>query len=147
VTQLLGRQRRAIPKHREQGKPPSPVRYGWIVASLRSSSEWKASYRCLPYTGRNSGAPIPPCVAKTSTPTTSHLQMASAARQDLQGHIESIMPMVEEGICGEERGTWLLEEEGASLLWLLLMLLRERCVPRSSSHLPSSIIMWREKCP
>ena len=47
--------------------------------------------------------------------------MASAARQDLQGHIESIMSMVEEGICEEERGTWLLEEEGASLLWLLLM--------------------------
>ena len=70
-----------------------------------------------------------------------HLQIASAARQDLQGHIESITLRVELVMCEEMRATWVLEEEGASLLWrLLLMLLRERC----AYALLSSIIVARE---
>lgn len=54
--------------------------------------------------------------------------MASAARQALQGHIESIMPRVEEGKCEAVRATWVLEDEAASLLRWLLLLLRGRSV-------------------
>jgi len=56
------------------------------------------------------------------------LQIASAARQALQGHIESSMPRVKEGKCEEVRGTWVLEEEATSLLRWRLMLLGARCV-------------------
>jgi len=56
--------------------------------------------------------------------------------------MESIMPRVEEGMCEEVRATWVLEEEeGASLPWWLLLLLRERCVP----YAWLSSITWIER--
>ena len=70
-----------------------------------------------------------------------HLQIASAARQALHGHMESIMRRVEEGMYEKVRATWVLKEEGASLPWWLLLLLRERCAPYACL----SSITWIER--
>jgi len=131
MAQLLGRHRRDNPKHRMQGKPPWPVFEEWECLCWeygRSEARkwlWKRAGTEVMVADERKEQTTEP-TKHTCMSHSSHLHLARAARQDLQGHIGSLLSWAEGGRKERQRARWedlvVPEDDEAACFFLVVVL-------------------------